>query len=151
MLAFPMVIVTILTVLTVLVAILSAGERFGGLPPEPGEPVFGKAKLIDNGARLLTRAGRAGESIEGYLDMTLRAAGRLTRAPDGLDRPRLIQWLDNAARRLSLSASPSILVARARRLGPSPATADLLALARDIRQWKMELEHGPVRGRRHSR
>jgi hypothetical protein len=146
-----MIIVTILTILTIALVILPAGRRFGGSPAEEPAPAFGKSKLIDNAARLLARSGHAGEALDSYLDLNLRAAGRLTRAPEGLDRPRLMEWLAAAGRDRGLSASPEFLARRAAALRGSNSQAAILALAGDIREWRMELEHGSKRHRRHRR
>lgn len=150
MFRFPMIIITILTAAFIILIVIPASQRFGAPPKDANEPAYGKAKLIDNSARLLTRSGSAWEAAHNYLEMTFRAAGRLTRAPETLDRQSLAEWLDAASRSRQLSALPSVLAQRVRLLGTSTSQAELLRLARDIHKWKMELEHGSHSRRGHN-
>jgi hypothetical protein len=146
----PLLLATILTCVTILFIAVPAAKRFGAPPKETWEVTFGKAKLIENSARLLERSGRSSEALASYLDMTLLAAAKLTRAPERLDKPRLIEWLDFASRARNLRLLPSLLASQAARLKYSQSQAEVLRLARDIHRWKTELEHGSVRNRRHS-
>jgi hypothetical protein len=142
MFRFPLIIVSILVAATIALVALAASGRFGGLPKDPADTVFGKAKLIDNSARLLALSGGASEAIDDYLDLNLRLCGRLTRAPAGLDRAGLMEWLAAAARARGLP-DPSLLARRAARVRSAANRAALVSCARNIHRWRTDLEHGP--------
>ena len=138
----PLLLGTILASLTVLLIALPACQRFGAPPRETQAVSYCKEKLIDNGARLLARSGRAAEAIDGYLDLNLRAAGKLSRAPERLEKAQLLDWLELSGKARGLSMGPKSLADRAARLRHLPNQAEALRLARDIHKWKTELEHG---------
>jgi hypothetical protein len=145
----PLLITTILTLLTLLLAVLPACQRFGAPPLDAMDFAYGKSKLIDNSARLVERSGRTSEAAQSYVEMSLRAAGKLTRAPERLGKSSLLDWLEQASQARGLKLSPKDLAARAARLQNSPSDIEALRLAKDARLWKMELEHGSDRHREH--
>ena len=150
MLRFPLIIVTILVAATIALVALAASGRFGGLPVEPSETAFGKAKLIDNSARLLALSGESQAAIDDYLDLSLRLCGRLTRAPAGIAKAELMGWLAASAKARGMP-DPAILAALAARVRQGANRTALLACARNIHSWRTDLEHGPASRKRDSR
>jgi hypothetical protein len=150
MLKFPMIIVTILALIAVLITILASIERFGGPAREPYVTVFGKAKLINNGSRMLTTGGHFKAITDSYIEFTIRRAAQITRAPKGLEPNELNEWLALLSRRLGLSKGPDDFLKRLSYLRGSSSAMALLTLAKDAHSWKEELERGPSNDSRHS-
>jgi hypothetical protein len=148
MLKFPLIIVTILILLSGLFVIYAAWERFGGVPKEPDFADFGKSKLIDNSARLLARTGHLEAVLEGYLEMNLRAAGKILHAPKALNPAQYLQWLAAAAAARG-SKDPKEIIEEVNKVKKTKAPANLLQWAQVIHHWKEELESGPKSGSLH--
>jgi hypothetical protein len=148
---FPLVIAAALTVLSSLIFVWAAGLRFGAPRTEGAVPVFGKAKLIANGARLLTQAGHWEAVLDGYLESAVRQAGRLLHAPKQLAWRELLDWLDHVGRARGATISPQDLLAEAAAVKRDPQARSLAACALSAYLWKEQLAGGPQSHLRHRR
>lgn len=145
---FPYVVLTILACAFALVVALAGTSRFG--PARRAKPPldFGKAKLIDNSARLLDYSGHQGVVLKRYVEMVVRQTARALHAPQGMDESELRAWLD----RIGKSRRVSILCGEIMRRADSVNAANaenapfLLQCARDIHRWKGEMVYGAGTG-----
>ncbi|MDR1488039.1 MAG: hypothetical protein LBT62_08640 [Deltaproteobacteria bacterium] len=148
MLRFPMIIVTILVAVSAILLLLACWRRFGGLDLEPSSVDFGKAKLIENSARLLARSGHMEPIVDGYVELTIRSAAKSLHAPRTLDRRQSIDWLANASASKGARDLRRILSeVSSAKLEKSPV--NLLKCALTIHKWKEEIESGPTTNSRH--
>ncbi len=148
---FPFVVVTVLAGLAAALLVLAGAGRFGA--PRAAPPVldFGKAGLIDNGARLLDYAGHQADILERYVRLVVRSVGRELHAPAGLGGFALAEWLDRIGRARGVDAScQTLMVAMANLERNDPRNLSrLFGLARDIHHWKGEMLNGAPTRRRH--
>jgi hypothetical protein len=151
MFRFPMWIVTLMTVLAGGIMVYAGSGRFGAPVPEVREMDFGKSILIENSARLLDYGGHHSYVLKRYVTMTLREAARALRAPDGMDEPALVIWLDRVghARGVNMSVA-SILEAihYGERHGEKKLTM-LYEAVRNVHSWKGEILNGSSVHSRH--
>lgn len=146
---FPFVVATLLLCAAAVVIWLAGANRFG--PPLRRESAadFGKAKLIDNSARLLAYTNNQAPTLRRYLSMTVRTAAQGLHAPDGLEGDGLVAWLDRVGKARGVSASCAEILRRADGIrAHTGETAPRLArAARDIHRWKGEILHGSGQNR----
>ncbi|MDR0356132.1 MAG: hypothetical protein LBJ64_10435 [Deltaproteobacteria bacterium] len=143
--------VFVMTVISALILAAAVAERFGGVPPIVGEVVFGKHKLIDNGARLLAKTNRLQDLTEYYWKMTLARASKLLHAPRHLSAAELLVFLDRAAESRGIGLSLKTLRNRLSLAKDSGEAERLLQCAKLIHLWHKELSSGHQRGGRSSR
>jgi hypothetical protein len=146
---FPLMLVTALICLAALLAVLAGSGRFGApLKPQPALD-FGKSGLISNGARLLDYAGHQGVMLRRYCWMTAVSVARNLHAPSGLNDRALTEWLDQVGRARGIRRSCAEII----RQVPGPFEAGtgernlsrLFQCARDIYNWRLEMEGQPGR------
>lgn len=142
--SFPFVVVTLLIFATAVLLALAGTSRFGAPQSPKPELDFGKAKLIDNGARLLDYAGHHAVILKRYVRMTVRSVAHSLHAPSGLDEPALAAWLDRIgkSRGVSLSCADILRAADTTYAGDGQNLARLLESAGDIHRWKGEILNG---------
>lgn len=141
---FPFVIVTALLIMTAILLGVAGVGRFGKAR-EPKPPLdFGKAKLIENGARLLDYAGHQGVVLKRFVSMTVRTAGQALHAPSGLDEQALAVWLDRTGKSRGVGRSCLEILQNANSIDINDAhnLNRLFACARDIHIWKGEILNG---------
>ncbi|MCL2683939.1 MAG: hypothetical protein FWE55_01725 [Synergistaceae bacterium] len=147
MMKFPYAVITILTILSAILLVFAGMTRFGAPQAEKPALDFGKALLIDNGARLLDYGGHHSVTLERYTRFTMSETAKALHAPDGLEGPRLAEWLDRVgeSRKVSISAA-SILDSltkqeRSNKPGGHSASAipGLMETARNAHRWKNEI------------
>lgn len=148
---FPFVVVTVLAGLSAVLLLLAGAGRFGAPRPTPPALDFGKAGLIDNGARLLDYAGHQADILKRYVRLEVRSVGRELHAPAGLAGFALAEWLDRIGRARGVDAScQTLMLAMANLEGDDPRNLSRLsALARDIHHWKGKILNGAPTRRRH--
>jgi hypothetical protein len=145
MMSFPHAVVTVLAFVSAALLAAAGARRFGA-PAAPRPALdFGRARLIDNGARLLDYGGRHAEILERYARMTISDTARALRAPGGMDDASLAAWIGRAEASRSVSASgapilSALSAARAER--PERAAAGLMETARLAHKWKGEMVNG---------
>jgi hypothetical protein len=110
--SFPYAIVTALGLIwAVLLAAAGAG-RFGA-PETPRRAIdFGKAQLIDNGARLLDYGGHHAVTLDRYARSEISEAARGAHVPEGLNAERTAEMIDRIGRARGVSVSCSSIVSR---------------------------------------
>jgi hypothetical protein len=144
MLSFPYAIITILTCASAALFAAAGAGRFGApLAPRP-PAAFGKARLIDNCARLLDYGGHHAVTLKRYARMIVSDAARALHAPDGMDEGKLVEWADRVGESRNVPASCSSIMSGLDRAN-APRGADLANLTRAARaahQWKGEILNG---------
>lgn len=147
---FPFVVVTILAVITTVLLLLAGTSRFGAPILPPPELDFGKASLINNGARLLDQAGHQAITFRRYVRMIIHVAARNLHAPNNLDEQALTGWLDHIGESRGIAKSCGAIWQSIINLDASDSKNLPLFFqgARDIYRWKEEILHGPSRSRR---
>lgn len=145
---FPYVVLTILACLFAVVVALAGSSRFG--PARRTRPPldFGKAKLIDNSARLLEYSGHQGVATKRYVEMVVRLTARALHAPQGMNENELLAWLERVGRSRGVSVPCGEIVSRMDGLDAAHAAnlPVLLQCARDIHRWKGEIVYGAGTG-----
>jgi hypothetical protein len=153
----PFSIVTILGCCSAALLAFAGASRFGA--PDPWRPVldFGRAKLIDNSARLLDYGGHYAVVLNRYARMTVRSVALTLHAPVGLDEAALLDWLETIGRARGVSRSCAKILramdAGHDEAGENKKTTPLTALfegAREIYRWKGEILIGSATDRRHT-
>ncbi|MDR0648553.1 MAG: hypothetical protein LBF92_04400 [Synergistaceae bacterium] len=148
--SIPFSVVTVLAFCSALMMLWAGYGRFGAPCPAPSQLGFGKARLIDNSARLLDYGGHHAAALSRYVRMTVRSAARALHAPGGLDEPSLVEWLDRIGLARGVSGSCKDIL---RRADDADGTKGELAKRRfacamDIYRWKGEVIDGSAeRGR----
>ncbi len=124
---FPFVLVSVQIAFAAALLLWAASARFG-TPPEmkPGIAA-GKRSLIETGARLLDRGGQRFGLAQRYFEAMIRAGGRQSHAPRGLDFNALVEWLSRNGR-----AAPPTLPTQ-----QNDQTA--LSVAQSVFEWKKGL------------
>jgi hypothetical protein len=154
---FPFSIVTILTCCSAALFALSGASRFGKPRAPESHLAFGKAKLIDNSARLLDYGGHHAIVLSRYVRMTIRSVARSLHAPDDLDEPALAEWLDTVGRARGAERSCGDILLGSlnspRLPGDRSETEEervsrLFKSAIAINSWKGEILNGPAVRRR---
>jgi hypothetical protein len=146
----PFSVVTVLAFCSVIVMLWAGYGRFGATRDAPPALGFGKAKLIDNSARLLDYGGHHAAILARYVRMTVRSAARALHAPGGLDEPSLVEWLDRIGRSRGVNGSCGGILSRANdtRGTKSELARRRFSCAMDIYLWKGEIINGSAgRGR----
>lgn len=149
---FPFVVVTWIICCTAVLLVWSGARRFGA-PLVVKPPLdFGKAGLINNGARLLDYAGYQGVVIKRYVRMVIRTTGQALHAPGGLSETDLAVWLDRIGKARGVEASCAEILRNVNRLYDNDkySLTRLFQSAWDIHRWKGEIlnESGTDRGYR---
>lgn len=149
---FPFVIITILVCLTAVFAVLAGVRRFGApRRPQPNLD-FGKAGLINNGARLLDYAGHHAVVLQRYVRMTIRNVGQNLHAPNNLSDAALAQWLDRIGKTRKLDTSCAAILNTVTQLNSNDnqTLSRLFKSAWEIHRWKGEMLNGSAINRRDS-
>jgi hypothetical protein len=151
MFRFPMWIVTLMTVASAGMMVYAGSGRFGAPIPEPREMDFGKYTLIENSARLLDYGGHQQYTLKRYVTMTLRDAARALRAPDRMDEPALVEWLDRVgrARGVKISASSILRSLYDGERVREKKLAVMYEAVRNVHSWKGEILNGSAIHSRH--
>lgn len=146
---FPLVVATAQALVLLGFVLWGGLRRFGKPVPAAAPLAAGKAVLIDNTARLLTRGGHVAESLQRYFRQTVRAAGARWFLPADLPEPELIARLRQIAAARSaaegraagklpdLAALESRIDGFARRRPRD--TEGALVLARALHAWREEM------------
>lgn len=151
---FPFVIITVLVCCGAVLLALAGSSRFG--PPLRSESMrdYGKAQLIDNGARLLDYAGHHAIMLKRYVRMSVRAVAQALHAPPGLDERALAAWLDRIGKARGVKGSCTEILHKIAGAAPDDASdanlARLFECAREVHRWKGEILDGSTANRRHS-
>ena len=137
---FPFVIVTAQIIAALALLLLATTARFGGAEEPPPPFALGKARLIDNIAALMDRAGHQAIILRRYTSVKLTEAARALHAPIGLDDPATALWLDRigASRGMTLKAA-DILARSATPRSRSQLLPRLFNEARDMYRWTQDL------------
>ncbi|MDR1678057.1 MAG: hypothetical protein LBS44_06670 [Deltaproteobacteria bacterium] len=142
-LKFPMIIVAILTLLAAVFFLAALSSRFGGLSSGLlPEGRFGKSELIDNSARLMARPNLLPSALEAYQKMIVQRAEKVLHAPR-LNENELLLWLDRVALAKGVRYSLSSILARAQTARNNNSYIEMMYCARDLYQFRKELESGP--------
>ncbi len=144
---FPLLTGLVLGLVAVGLLLWSAMPRFGA--PDAPAPALesGKRGLIDNIAGLVGFAGRRPAIVARFVDATIQDVARRLHAPPGLAGRALTAWLARVGEARGAKLDPRAAVERADALTRAKRgdAAALVALARDINQWKREIINGPER------
>lgn len=151
MLKFPFSIVVILVFMAALLLGFAGVRRFGAPKRPAAAQDFGKAGLIQNGARLLDYAGHHAGVMQRYVKMSIRAVGRSLHAPHNLSDAALAQWLDRVAksRKIDKSCAEILLTTGTLNSNDRQTLTRLFKSAWDIYKWKGEILNGSAINRRH--
>jgi Domain of unknown function (DUF4350) len=125
-------------------AVLLVGATIGRFgPPLPAPRAFGagKAALVSNIAQLIDHGGHHAHSLKRYIETTAKEGAAILRAPPDLSESERIAWLDRAGQARGARRACSEILFEARTAGDKDL-ARLLAAAREIHQWKLEITHG---------
>lgn len=145
----PLVLVTVHLAALAALLLWAGTGRFGQPQPAPARVAPGKGTLIENTALLLGQGGHYDESVDQYLQWTVRHANQrytLRGLPEGSRPQGLRQQVARLAKlgqrrgvSVDLDAVARGVVTLAGR-GKDPRRA--LALARDLYRWRKEMEDG---------
>lgn len=143
MTTFPMFIILILTFISALCFLAALGWRFGGLVSNQLQEIrFGKAKLIDNSAKLMARPNLLPSTLDVYWRMTIQWAGKALHAPN-LDEWGLVSWLDRVAMAKGVRPSLQTILTRIRTAKQGGPEEEMLRCALALYKFRKELESGP--------
>ena len=147
---FPYFIVTLLLCASGVLAFLAGAGRFGAARRILPNLDFGKARLIDNSARLLQYTDHHAEVLRRYLNMTVRSVALGLHAPQDLDGVALADWLDRIGRSRGVKGSCGKILRTAdgARNNDAAAVQRLSQCARDVYKWKGEILDGSGADRR---
>ncbi|MDR1514054.1 MAG: hypothetical protein LBS45_00030 [Synergistaceae bacterium] len=149
---FPYAIVTILGVIWVIMLISAGAGRFG-VPETPKRAVdFGKAQLIDNGARMLDYGGHHAVTLGRYARMAISETARALRLLEESDAARTAEWVDRIGKSRNVSVSCSLLLERLARAenAARPDISKMMDIARLTHKWKGEiLNESGIHRKRH--
>jgi hypothetical protein len=117
---------------------LHAAARFG--PPLRTPPVFalGKTALADNSAALIRLVRREHRMGGGYAALTRSVAARAVGAPHDLDDDQMDALLDRLG---SLKGAAGVFSDLERRARDARDAAALMAAARKLYDWRLEMTH----------
>jgi hypothetical protein len=143
-LSFPYAIVTILGVLSAVLFALAGAGRFG--VPETAERAidFGKAQLIDNGARLLDYGGHHAAVLGRYVRMTVSETARALHVPENPDIIAAAEMADRIGESRHVSLSCLYIVKSLLSLERSGGkdVSGMMEAARMAYKWKGEILNG---------
>jgi hypothetical protein len=150
--SFPYAIVTILGLIWVVLLVAAGAGRFGA-PESAGRAIdFGKARLIDNGARLLDYGGHHAVTLARYARAAINEAARVLHVPDGLDAARTAEMIDRIGKSRNVSVSCSSIVNRlaSAENAPRPDISGMMEIARLAHKLKGEISNGSgIHSKRH--
>ena len=134
----PFLAATLCAIAAAVLTGLHAAARFG--PTLRTAPAFalGKRALADNSAALIRLARRQYRMGAGYAAVTRGLAARAVGAPRDLDDDQMDALLDRLGRIRGAKAEFTDLERRAR---DARDTAALMAAARNLYQWRLEMTH----------
>jgi hypothetical protein len=143
----PFSIVPLLAFCSAMMILWAGYGRFGAPCSAPSPLGLGKAKLIDNSARLLDYGGHHDVVLARYVRMMVRSAARALHAPGGLDEPSLVEWLDRIGRARGVNGSCGgiLRLANATHGTKRDLAKRRFASAMDIYRWKGEILNGAAR------
>ena len=139
MLEPPLLGVTLVIVALFVVGGLQAGARFGPAREKARAVALGKQALADNTAGLVRMARREHRMASPYALLVRASVARAIGAPRRLSEPELDAFLDRVGTQSGAEARYSTLATRA---AEARTAADLMAIARDLHRWKLEMTHG---------
>lgn len=139
MLEPPLLGVTLVIAALFVVAGFQAAARFGPAREKRRAVALGKQALADNTAGLVRLAGREHRMASPYAVLVRAAAARAIGAPRRLSEPELDAFLDRVGAQSGTEARYSTLATRA---AEARTAGDLMAVARDLHRWKLEMTHG---------
>jgi hypothetical protein len=145
MLSFPYAIVAILGVIWVVLLAAAGAGRFG--VPERAERAidFGKARLIDNCARLLDYGGHHAVTLRRYARSAIKETARALHVPEGLSEAETAEVIDRIGRSRNVSVSCSSIMnyLASDEKADRPDIPGLIETARLAHKWKGEISNGP--------
>ncbi len=139
MLEPPLLGVTLVIAALFVVAGFQAAARFGPARDKRRAVALGKQALADNTAGLVRLAGREHRMASPYAVLVRAAVARAIGAPRRLSEPELDALLDRVGAQSGSEARYSTLATRA---AEARTAGDLMAVARDLHRWKLEMTHG---------
>ncbi len=139
MLEPPLLGVTLVIAALFVVAGFQAAARFGPAREKGRAVALGKQALADNTAGLVRLAGREHRMASPYAVLVRAAVARAIGAPRRLSEPELDAFLDRVGAQSGSEARYSTLATRA---AEARTAGDLMAVARDLHRWKLEMTHG---------
>jgi hypothetical protein len=143
--SFPYAIVTILGLIWAILLMAAGAGRFGA-PETAGRAIdFGKARLIDNGARLLDYGGHHAVTLDRYARSEINEAARVMHVPEGLNAVQTAEMIDRIGKARNVSVSCSSIVSRlasAENAG-RPDISGMMEIARLAHKLKGEILNGP--------
>ena len=142
---FPFVIVTGQILAALALLLFATTSRFGGVVEPPPPFQLGKARLIDNIAALMERAGHQAVVLRRYLSVKLREAGVALHGPAGADDATLAAWLDRVGTARGVSHKAAAILERGGAARGRGAVARLFGEARDIYFWQRDILDGSGR------
>jgi hypothetical protein len=149
---FPYAIITILGLIWVILLVAAGAGRFG-VPQAPERVIdFGKARLIDNGARLLDYGGHHAVTLGRYSRSAINDAARVLHVPEGPDARRTAEIIDRIGKSRNVSVSCSSIVddLAAAEKADRPDISGMMEIARLAHKWKGEILDGSgVHSKRH--
>jgi hypothetical protein len=151
-LSFPYAIVTGLGLISVVLLISAGAGRFG--VPETADRAldFGKARLIDNGARLLDYGGHHAVTLGRYVRAAINETARALHVPEASNIVQTAERIDRIGKSRNVSVSClSIVKDLASAEGASrPDIFGMMKIARHVHRWKGEILNGSgVHRKRH--
>ncbi|MBB5745804.1 DUF4350 domain-containing protein [Brevundimonas variabilis] len=139
MLEPPLLGVTLVIAALFVVAGLQAGARFGPAREKRRAVALGKQALAENTAGLVRLAQREHRMASPYAVLVRAAVARAIGAPRHLSEAELDAFLDRVGTQTGTGARFSTLATRA---AEARTAGDLMAVARDLHRWKLEMTHG---------
>lgn len=144
---FPLVLAVSQLGLLLIFGVWAGIGRFGApQKDEPDLPPGGKV-LIDQTSKLQQLAGHSQHVFEVYVDRAVAEVGQRLRAPASLSPQRRLEWLAalGKSRGISVDITAVMQACDLAITASRVREAELLELARQVHQWKMELLHGSQR------
>lgn len=137
---FPFSTISILSCCFIIL-VLWAGVRRFGVPRQEKPPLdFGKAGLIENGARLLDYGGHQAMTLKRYVQMTIRSVALALHAPESMDLEALVSWLDHVGKARGVKQLCEPIVQSS--LHSEKNLQQLFECAQAIHRWKGEILNG---------
>ena len=150
---WPLVLATIQGLVAIALLLWATMGRFGLPLTAPIALPSGKARLIENTAKLFTLARYQPVIVRRYVYAMIRDAGRTLHAPAGLTDSALIVWLQRTGQARDVGVDCAAVLTAAGELGGGSQSSytSMAALARDIFRWKQEIVDGGPRDSRPDR
>jgi hypothetical protein len=150
---WPLVLATIQGLIAIALLLWATMGRFGLPLTAPIALPSGKARLIENTAKLFALARYQPVIVRRYVYAMIRDAGRTLHAPAGLTDSALIAWLQRTGQARNVGVDHAAVLAAAAELGSGAQSSytSMAALARDIFRWKQEIVDGGSRDSRPDR